>query len=63
MLEVIDRQRQIGAWRKDNGQFIPHPATLLAKRQWEVSILPDDGEGSVWDESIGDAEKEARPEY
>ena len=29
MLEAIDRQKQSRAWCKDNGQFIPHPASWL----------------------------------
>jgi biotin operon repressor len=58
MLEAVDRQRQSRAWRKDNGQFIPHPATWLNNRQWEDSIQPDLAEGSVWDEFVGEPEKE-----
>jgi hypothetical protein len=52
MLEAIDRQKQSRAWCKNNGQFIPHPASWLNNRQWEDSIVPDLGEGSVWDEFI-----------
>ena len=59
MLEAIERQKQTMAWRKNNGQFIPHPATWLNNRQWEDAIRPDSGERSVWDEFIGDPEKEA----
>ena len=57
MLEAIGRQKK-PPWRKDNGQFIPHPATWLNNRQWEDSIMPDLAEGSVWDEFIGKPEKE-----
>jgi hypothetical protein len=41
------------AWRKDNGQFFPHPATWLNNRQREDSLEPDTPEGSVWDEFVG----------
>jgi hypothetical protein len=58
MLEAIEGQKQSRAWRKDNGQFIPHPATWLADRQWEDSIMSGTGEGSVWDEFIAKPEKE-----
>jgi len=58
MLEAIDRQKQGRAWRKDDGQFIPHPASWLNNRQWEDSIRPDLPGGSVWDEFIGEAERE-----
>ena len=58
MLEAIDRQKQSRAWRKDNGQFIPHPAIWLNNRQWEDSVEPDLPEGLVWDEFIGKPEEE-----
>jgi hypothetical protein len=58
MLEAIERQKQSRAWRKDNGQFIPHPATWLNNRQWEDSVQPNLPEGSVWDEFIGKPEEE-----
>lgn len=48
----IDLNRMTGAWRKNNGQFIPHPSTRLNNRQWEDSIAADLAEGSVWDEFI-----------
>ena len=58
MLQAIDRQKQTTAWRKNNGQFIPHPATWLNNRQWEDEPAPAQGEGSVWDEFIGKSNKE-----
>ncbi len=58
MLEAIERQKQTRAWRKNNGQFIPHPASWLANRQWEDSIQPDLAKGSVRDEFVGEPEKE-----
>jgi hypothetical protein len=58
MLEAIDRQKQTRAWLKDNGQFIPHPASWLNNRQWEDEIQPDMTEGSVWDDFIGKSEEE-----
>jgi biotin operon repressor len=58
MLEAVDRQKQSRAWRKDNGQFIPHPATWLTNRQWEDSVQPDLPEGSVWDEFVGEPQEE-----
>ena len=58
VLEAIDRQKQTRAWRKDNGRFIPHPATWLNNRQWEDEVQPDLPEGSVWDEFIGKPDEE-----
>ncbi|MCH5192255.1 MAG: phage replisome organizer N-terminal domain-containing protein [Oscillospiraceae bacterium] len=35
MLNALDRQRKSKEWQKDNGQFIPYPATWLNGRRWE----------------------------
>jgi hypothetical protein len=58
ILDAVERQKQSRAWRKDNGQFIPHPATWLNNRQWEDSVEPNPPEGSVWDDFIGKPEEE-----
>ncbi len=38
ILAAIAAQKKSPQWTKDDGQFIPHPATWLNRRQWE-----DDG--------------------
>lgn len=38
MLEALAAQSISEQWRKDGGQFIPHPATWLNKRRWEDEI-------------------------
>jgi hypothetical protein len=58
MIAAIDRQKQSRAWQKDNGQFIPHPATWLNNRQWEDEIQADLPKESVWDEFLGKPEEE-----
>lgn len=35
MLEAIAAQKQSTQWRRDGGQYIPHPATWLNQRRWE----------------------------
>ena len=35
ILKAISIQKQSEQWKKDNGQFIPHPATWLNQRRWE----------------------------
>ena len=35
VLKAIERTRATEQWRKDNGQFIPHPVTWLNQRRWE----------------------------
>ena len=35
MLKVIDRDKKSPEWLKDNGNFIPHPATWLNGGCWD----------------------------
>lgn len=35
MLEAITWQKTTEEWKKDNGQFIPHPASWLNSKRWE----------------------------
>ncbi len=35
MLNALAEQSKGEQWRKDDGQFIPHPATWINKRRWE----------------------------
>lgn len=37
ILSAIERQKQSTDWQKDNGKFIPFPATWLRGRRWEDS--------------------------
>lgn len=39
-LDAIDRAKRSAQWKKDNGQFIPHPATWLNQRRWEDEPEP-----------------------
>lgn len=35
VLQAIESAKATPDWRKDNGQYIPHPATWLNQRRWE----------------------------
>lgn len=35
ILSALEEQKQSPQWQKDNGQFIPYPATWLNNRRWE----------------------------
>ena len=35
ILKAIEKQKASDQWTKDNGQFIPHPATWLNQKRWE----------------------------
>ena len=38
ILKGVEIQSKTDQWQKDNGQFIPHPATWLNQRRWEDEI-------------------------
>lgn len=38
ILAAIEREKLSDQWRKDNGQFIPYPATWLNGRRWEDDL-------------------------
>jgi len=38
LLTALENQKQTEQWRKDNGQFVPNPATWLNQRRWEDEI-------------------------
>lgn len=42
ILLAIDRQRRSEQWRREKGQYIPHPSTWLNGRRWE-----DEADGPV----------------
>lgn len=40
ILTAINEQSQSEDWRKENGRYIPYPATWLNRGQWTDSVLP-----------------------
>ena len=42
LLEAIKKQKKSAQWAKDNGQFIPYPATWLNGKRWEDDLPMDD---------------------
>lgn len=38
VLSAIDRQKRSSQWTKDNGQYIPNPATWINQRRWEDDL-------------------------
>lgn len=45
MIEAVETQKSWPQWRRDNGQYIPHPATWINQARWddepEQDIVPD----------------------
>lgn len=38
MLDAIETQKSLAQWQRDNGQYIPMPATWLNQKRWEDEI-------------------------
>lgn len=49
MLTAIEAQKSTQEWKKDNGQFIPMPATWLNSRRWEDEIPIQDNGGEEYE--------------
>lgn len=39
VLVAIEKQKQTDQWKKENGQFIPNPATWLNQKRWEDEVV------------------------
>jgi hypothetical protein len=39
MLSAIAKQKNTDQWKKDNGQYIPAPATWLNQGRWQDEIV------------------------
>ena len=53
LIDAVNRQRCGSQWTKDNGQYIPHPATWLNQERWE-----DEPDFTPTDNSV-----QPRPKY
>lgn len=40
IIKAIEARKQTEQWRKDHGQFIPHPATWLNQGRWDDEVAP-----------------------
>ena len=38
LIDAIEKQKQTPDWNKENGKYIPYPATWLNGRRWEDEI-------------------------
>ena len=59
LLTAIEDQKKSAQWTKDNGQFIPHPATWLNGKRWEDELAADSSIPKGATGSLGEAEMEA----
>lgn len=59
LLDGIEKWKNSAQWCKDNGQFIPYPATWLNGRRWEDTPVMDNRIPKGASGQLGDAELEA----
>lgn len=45
MAAALERQKQSPDWRRENGRYIPYPATWLNQRRWEDELPSGPGGG------------------
>lgn len=53
MLTSLERQKKSVQWTKDNGQFIPYPATWLNGRRWEDELQEVNNENNNSNSQLG----------
>lgn len=59
LLTAIERQKCSEQWSKDNGQFIPNPATWLNQERWNDELSPSKETPKGASGELGEAELEA----
>ena len=40
IIQAIEHHKKSEQWKKDDGKFIPHPATWINQRRWEDELQP-----------------------
>ena len=58
ILAAIRLQKTSAQWQKDNGQYIPNPATWLNQGRWDDEITADTGKGKNYNNPFYDLAKE-----
>ena len=48
IMQAVQEQRRSEAWTKDNGQYIPNPATWLNQGRWKDDPAAASGSPSMW---------------
>jgi len=55
IMSALEKQKQLEAWTKDSGKYIPHPTTWLNNAQWEDQVSAE----SQLTRDVTEAEAEA----
>lgn len=56
ILTALEEQKKSAEWQKDNGQFIPYPATWLNGKRWEDELTATDYQQKISDDVSFDVE-------
>lgn len=63
LLAALQRDKASDEWRRDDGKFIPHPASWLRGERWndEAAVVPESEPTSdaVWEEVLGRKRRQA----
>ena len=64
IMQAVRRQKISEQWRKDNGQYIPHPTTWLNQKRWEdeIDILSSSPGGGMTNGEFGAVDKHNKQE-
>lgn len=60
MIEALKKQMQTSAWTKNNGEFVPYPATWLNNKRWEDKVEIEHTKQTStdpWDEIMEETQK------
>ena len=52
MLKAIETHKHCDQWKRNGGQYIPHPTTWLNQRRWEDELEPVPFEAETYDEDV-----------
>lgn len=58
LLRAVKQQKQSEQWTRENGRFIPNPATWLGQQRWEDQLPPSGGVPKGASGVLGQAELE-----
>lgn len=58
LITAVERQKHSRQWTRDNGDYIPHPATWLNQERWEDAIEAEPEEDDSWNPFLQIAKEE-----
>ncbi len=61
LVTAIQKQTQSIQWQKENGQFIPNPATWLNQGRWDDEPIPINGSVAAGERDVREYQSEKRP--